>query len=104
RAKNLVRELMTLQLVDETLKITKRAREILIPVVAVPPIPLARHGARWETGEPLPSRSRARNPRDRLDERLRAAGIPIEIAPRRWKRLGDVVIFRILPEAQVHAR
>src|SRR5207249_944945 len=84
--------------------ITKRGREILIPVVAEPSIPLARHGARWETGERLPSRSLSRNPRDRLDERLRAAGIPLAIAPRRWKRLGDVLILRILPEAQAHAR
>jgi len=101
-AEDLLQELMARQLVDETRKITKRGREILIPVVAEPSIPLARHGARWETGERLPSRSRARNPRDRLDERLRAAGIPL--APPRWKRLGDVVILRILPEAQAHAR
>ena len=103
-AEDLLQELMARQLVDETRKITKRGREILIPVVADPPIPLARHGARWETGERLPSRSLARNPRDRLDERLRAAGIPLAIAPRRWKRLGDVLILRILPEAQAHAR
>ena len=103
-AEDLLQELMARQLVDETRKITKRGREILIPVVAEPSIPLARHGARWETGERLPSRSRARNPRDRLDERLRAAGIPLAIAPPRWKRLGDVVILRILPEAQAHAR
>ena len=103
-AEDLLQELMALQLVDETLKITKRGREILIPVVAEPPLPLARYGARWETGERLPSRSPARNPRDRLDERLRARGIPLAIAPRRWKRLGDVVILRILPEAQAHAR
>ena len=103
-AEDLLQELMARQLVDETRKITKRGREILIPVVAEPSIPLARHGARWETGERLPSRSRARNPRDRLDERLRAAGIPLAIAPRRWKRLGDVLILRILPEAQAHAR
>src|SRR5207302_2113026 len=32
-----------------------------------------------------------------------AAGIPLAIAPRRWKRLGDVVILRIPPEAQAHA-
>jgi len=103
-AEDLLQELMARQLVDETRKITKRGREILIPVVAEPSIPLARHGARWETGERLPSRSLARNPRDRLDERLRAAGIPLAIAPRRWKRLGDVLILRILPEAQAHAR
>src|SRR5438132_7954262 len=103
-AEDLLRELMARQLVDETRKITKRGREILIPVVAEPPIALARHGARWEIGERLPSRSPARNLRDRLDERLRARGIPLAIAPRRWKRLGDVVILRILPEAQPHAR
>src|SRR5437773_12148763 len=103
-AEDLLQELMALQLVDETRKITKRGREILIPVVAEPPILLARHGARWETGERLPSRSLARTPRDRLDERLRAAGIPLATAPRRWKRLGDVVILRILPEAQAHGR
>src|SRR5205807_835526 len=103
-AEDLLQELMARQLVDETRKSTKRGREILIPVVAEPSIPLARHGARWETGERLPSRSRSRNPRDRLDERLRAAGIPLAIAPPRWKRLGDVVILRILPEAQAHAR
>ena len=104
RAEDLLQELMALQLVDETRKITKSGREILIPVVGEPPIPLARHGARWKTDERLPSRSPARNPRDRLDERLRAAGIPLAIAPRRWKRLGDVVILRILPGAQAHAR
>jgi len=104
RAEDLLQELMALQLVDETRKITKSGREILIPVVGEPPIPLALHGARWKTDERLPSRSPARNPRDRLDERLRAAGIPLAIAPRRWKRLGDVVILRILPGAQAHAR
>src|SRR5437879_895995 len=47
RAEDLLQELMALQLVDETRKITKSGREILIPVVGEPPIPLARHGARW---------------------------------------------------------
>src|SRR5207245_11677600 len=104
RAEDLLQELMALQLVDETRKITKSGREILIPVVGEPPIPLARHGARWKTDERLPSRSPARNPRDRLDERLRAAGIPLAIAPRRWKRLGDVVSLRILPGVHGQAR
>jgi len=102
-AEDLLLELMALQLVDETLKITKRDREIVIPVVAEPPIDLARFGARWEMNSHLVRRSPARHPRERLDERLRAAGIPPAIAPRRWKRLGDVVVLRILPEARGHA-
>jgi len=103
RAGDLLRALMALELVDETVKITKRGREILIPVVSEPPIPLTQYEARWESGEELRKRALSRNPRERIDARLRAGGIPPSIVPQRWKRLGDVVILRILPEARVHA-
>src|SRR2546427_462934 len=33
----------------------------------------------------------------RYRERLRAAGIPVERAPRRWERIGDVLVLRFPP-------
>src|SRR5437870_5592723 len=31
-------------------------------------------------------------------------GLPVSVAPRRWKRIGDVVVLRLSAEARAHAR
>ena len=103
RAQELLRALMASGLVDETLKITKRNREILIPILGETPMELAQYGARSEVDSRLPERPPTHDPRKRLDERLRSAGIPHSVAPRHWKRLGDVVVLRIRPEARLYA-
>src|SRR2546426_5099637 len=103
RAQELLRALMASGLVDETLKITKRNREILIPILGETPMELAQYGARSEVDSRLPKRPPTHDPRKRLDERLRSAGIPHSVAPRHWKRLGDVVVLRIRPEARLYA-
>src|SRR2546430_10680332 len=41
--------------------------------------------------------------RKRSGERLRSGGIPHSVAHRHWKRLGDVVVLRIRPEARLYA-
>src|SRR5207245_11814347 len=44
-----------------------------------------------------PIRVMQRDPRQEIRERLRAAGIPVERAPRRWERIGDVLVLRFPP-------
>jgi tRNA wybutosine-synthesizing protein 2 len=103
-AQDLIRELVALRLLDEDRKITKRGGEVLVPVAAEGPISLARFGARLESDAILSTRTVERNPRERIANRLRAAGIPPEIAPRRWRRVGDVIVLRIDPRASHHAK
>ena len=103
RAEVVLRNLMVHGLVDRTVKITRRDREILIPVLGEPPLALSKFGLNWRTDAHLAPRKPTRDPRTLLIERLRAQGIPWTIAPRRWKRIGDVLILRLLPDARARA-
>jgi tRNA wybutosine-synthesizing protein 2 len=91
------------RLLDGTRKITKRNGSVLLPVVAKPPFSLEPFEAHLDEREHLSVRSQQGDPRDRIREGLRSAGIPPELAPRRWKRIGDVLVIRLGPDAQGHA-
>jgi tRNA wybutosine-synthesizing protein 2 len=97
KAMDLLRQLHAMHLVDRSLKTAKRDGDVLIPVVADPSFDLLRYGARTIELASLWSRSVSRDPRDTLRERLRAAGVPPEDAPRRWERIGDIVTVRVPP-------
>lgn len=104
-AEDLRRTLQAHNLVDRTLRITKRDGDVLIPVIAEPPFELAAYRAKWMEGRTrLQRRPLSRNPESILRETLVAAGIRPELAPRRWKRIGDVLVLRLDPEARPTAR
>ena len=104
-AEDLRRTLQAHNLVDRTLRITKRDGDVLIPVIAEPPFDLAAYRAKWEADRTrLRRRPSSRDPRSILQEALVAAGIRPELAPHRWKRIGDVLVLRMPPEARHLAR
>lgn len=103
RADDLLRKLQTSRLLDGSRKIVKRDGSVFLPVVAEPSFSLEPFGARWDDRENLPARSLQPDPTHRILGDLRAAGIPPELAPRRWKQIGDVLIIRIKPDARKHA-
>src|SRR5947209_19301279 len=76
------------------MKTEKRGDEVLIPVRAAPAFDLGPFRA-WIADRPsLPIRVTQRDPRQEIRERLRAAGIPVEPAARRWGRIGHVLVLR----------
>src|SRR5207245_11130127 len=91
-------------LVDRAMKTVNRGDAILIPVTTEPHFDLAPFRARLEEHIDLPHRFRPRDPRRELRERLSAAGIPLEHAPQRWERIGDVLVVRLPSEGQPSAR
>ncbi len=100
RAEDLRRELHHLGIVDRSVRIVKRGTEVVIPVTAEPSIPLAPYSARMEEyTNPIP-RPSARDPRAELRERLHRYGVPPEVAPTKWERLGDLVVVRLSEAAQ----
>jgi tRNA wybutosine-synthesizing protein 2 len=103
RAGALLHRLQPLRIVDRSLKISKRGDWVHIPLLSEPPFDLSPFAARWDSDPGLPRRIQTGDPRAQLEGLLRAAGIPQTFAPRRWKRIGDVVILRLSPEARVHA-
>ncbi len=102
-AENLRRELHSKGIVDRSVRITKRNDEVLIPVTAQASVDLGRFGARYEDSAALTSRSPPRNPRREIEKRLRALGVPLGLAPRRWERIGDVLVIRVSREGRAHA-
>src|SRR2546428_10090098 len=74
------------------------------PVTAEPHFDLAPFRARVEEHIDLPHRFRLRDPGREPHERLSAAGIPVEHAPDRWERIGDVLVVRRPSEGQPSAR
>ena len=104
-AENLRRELHAKGIVDPSVRITKRGGEVLIPVTRPPPLDLARFGARYEDEDhaTLSPRSTPPSPRRAIEERLLARGVPRELAPRRWERIGDIVVIRFSAAARPHA-
>src|SRR5437879_10917655 len=91
-------------LVERAMKTGKRGDAILLPVTAEPHFDLTPFRARLEEHVDLPHRFGPRDPRRELRERLSAAGIPSEHAPRRWERIGDVLVIRLPSEGQARAR
>ena len=104
-AEDLRRALEAHNLVDRTLRITKVGERVLIPVIAEPPFDLATYRANWMTNpKDLRRRPSSREPRSILRDALVAAGIRPELAPRRWRRIGDVLVLRMRPDARRMAR
>ena len=103
-AESLLRNLQMERLIDRTMKIVKRGNSILVPVTGEPRFDLAPLRARLEPHVDLPHRLRPRDPRHEIRERLEAAGIPVAHAPRRWERIGGVLVLRLPSEGQPQAR
>ncbi len=100
RAEALRQALHRLGLVDRTVRMAKRHGDVIIPVTADPPFPLVPYGARMDSIEGLSARPAARNPRQELESRLRRYRLPLQIAPTKWERFGDVIVVRLRDAAQ----
>src|SRR3989442_6687840 len=103
-AENLRRELHAKGVVDPSVRITKRSGEVLIPIIGPAPLDLARFGARYEDEDhaTLSPRSTPPSPRRAIEERVLARGVPRELAPQRWERIGDVLAIRVSAAARPH--
>lgn len=102
-AEALLRELLSLGLVDRTLRIRKRGPEIVIPLRAEPDVAVGLSSMRVEWVRDAVARVIPRSPRNVLRERFREANIPEEFVPKHWERIGDVVVVRIPPRAGADA-
>jgi len=103
-AEALRRELHALGLVDRRVRMEKRGDRVLIPVTGDPPLDLSRYGAEIVDVSDLSPRPVARNPREELAARLEALGVPPQAVPRRWERIGDVIVVRLPEPAQRYRR
>lgn len=102
QAESLRLELHRLRLVDGSVRIEKRGDRVLIPLSGAPSVDLGKWGADLvELSSPVP-RPRVRNPAEELAQRLRAAGVPQADIPRRWEKIGDVVVLRLPSSAEPH--
>ncbi len=99
-AEALRQRLHDLGLVDRTVRMGKRDKDVVIPVTADPPFPLGDYGARVGSVDGLSPRPAARNPRDELASRLRRYRVPLQIAPTKWERFGDVIVVRLRDAAR----
>src|SRR2546422_4428396 len=104
-AESLRQELHAKAAIDRSVRITKRGDEVLIPVTDQASLDLARFGARCDDEDhaTLSPRSTPPRPRREIEERLLARGVPPELAPRRWERIGDIVVIRVSAAARPHA-
>ncbi len=93
-------ELHRLGLVDRSHRIAKRDGDVLIPLEGMLTPDLGARGIRFEETERLDPRPSPRNPRDELRRRLQRYGVPLELAPTKWERFGDVVVIRLKEEAR----
>ncbi len=82
-------------LVDRRVRMTKREGMVLIPLTGDLPQEWADRRVRVETIEGLEPRPHPRNPREELRARLQRYRVPLEFAPRKWERFGDVVVVRL---------
>jgi len=76
------------------MKTVKQGDAVLIPVRSAPAFDLSSFRAEIQARPSLPIRVTQRDPRQEIREGLSAAGIPVERAPRRWERIGDVLVLR----------
>lgn len=102
-AERLRQELQARGLVDRSVRMAKRGAEVLIPLAGEPPKDLARFGARLES-EVLSSRLVPQDPHASLRQALALAGIPEEAGPRKWERIGDVLVLRLSNAARPYAQ
>lgn len=94
------KELHARGVVDRTVRMAKRNGNVLIPVAADPGMDLARYGARLEDRADLEPRSRTRDLRAELRDRLTRYGVPEGLAPSKWERFGDVIVLRLSEPAR----
>lgn len=92
-------ELARRGLVDRTRKMAKRGGEVLIPLAGPWPEDLVRPNVRLSEAGGLDARTRPRDPAAELRSRLRRYRVPLDLAPTRWERFGDVVVIRLREEA-----
>ncbi len=104
RAEALRRELHATGAVDRSMRMAKRDGVVLIPIRSEPPEDLSQYDAHLADVDGLAPRPRPRNPREELRSRVGDAGIPPDLAPSRWERLGDVLIVRLPPRARRHRK
>ncbi len=100
RAEELRRELHRLGLVDRSVRMEQRGRELLIPVLRDPPFDLAAFDARVVEADLLTPRPTARNLQVELRDRMRRYGVPEKLTPRKWERFEDVIVVRLSEEAR----
>ncbi len=99
-AEEVRKELHHRGLVDRNVRMAKRGGEVLIPLTGTLPSDLAARGVHGEEAERLDPRPVPRNPRDALGRRLQRYRVPLELAPTKWERFGDVVVVRLKEEAR----
>ena len=103
RAEEVRQALHRLGIVDRAVKMARRGAEVLIPLTAQPPDRIEASGVRIEDVDRLPARPASRNPQEELRRRLRRYRVPLEFAPTKWERLGDVVVVRLKEGAEPYA-
>ncbi len=101
-AEELRRVLHAQGMVDRTVRITKQAGQVLIPLKGEPAVDLGAFGATLREVSPLEPRPETRNPLEELGRRLDALGVPRDAAPRKWERIGDIVVLRIPDVGRPH--
>jgi tRNA wybutosine-synthesizing protein 2 len=104
RADELLDRLRSEGLLDRTVRITKRGHEVVIPLLRDPDFPLDDVDAHLADVVGLPDRPVQRTPQEVLAERFREAGLPQNVVPSRWQRIGDIVVLRLSEEARPHER
>lgn len=100
RAEDVRQELHRRGLVDRRVRMTKRGDKVLIPLADAVPSEWYDRGVRVEEVEGLEPRPKPRNPQEELRARMKRYGVPLELAPAKWERFGDVVVLRLKEEAR----
>ena len=88
--------------IDRTHRITKQAGRVLIPLKRDPVVDLPTYGASLVDVGDLEPRPEPRDPVEALRERLASLGVPWDAAPKKWERIGDVVVLRIPAAGRDH--
>ncbi len=101
RAEELRRVLQADGLIDRTHRMTKHAGRVLMPLTGEPVADLSEYGAVLLETEDLESRPSPRNPVEQLRQRLGELQVPWDAVPKKWERIGDVVVLRIPPAGRV---
>lgn len=103
QAEMLRKQLEIRGIVDHSRKIAKERDYVLIPLIVRPPVDFESYKARSLKDVVLLRRRASSNPRLILQAQLAAAGVPLRAVPRRWQRIGDVIVIRIPPGGRAHA-
>lgn len=100
RAEEVRQELSRRGLVDRTVRMTKRKDDVLIPLRGSLPEGLDLRGIRMEESGRLEPRTAPRDPQQEFRARLGRLRVPLDVAPTKWERFGDVVVIRLRKEAR----